>query len=381
MDENIGLVITDGEKSYKILEPVGIWGPQMNLIVYDAAVLGADDDLDKAPHFALKMIPEMGDLQEYHDMTLEDLHKSRKLADDVIARGYILPVTNSFYSEIRGKLTLCIVFPCKADVISLRSIMSTGPRFADGIPEAFIKIALVRVVRGLQQIHNRIYNEKRMHHMQLTTNAIVFNHVSETVQLSYAATVYESGAILNDNNVYSMNKMLAWGLAPEVKGVDEPFGYVHAYDTAKSDIWLVGIAALELAYGKLPVESRKELLQVARYICQVKVLPDTWEDLKLKSAELAADKDLPIKKRKLSNEEAITASLANVAKGRFSDCFAKFLAFCLDADLNRRASAMQLGKHAFLQEGVGSMINFRDIVVKGLSPHVLRVLGPKKPRC
>ena len=91
------------------------------------------------------------------------------------------------------------------------------------------------------------------------------------------------------------------------------------YDTSKSDICLIGIVALELAYGKILAEISRELLQVASYICEVKTLTNTWEELRHKSAELTADRALPFRKRKFRDEEATTTSLTTVTEGKFCD--------------------------------------------------------------
>ncbi|KAL1803189.1 hypothetical protein ACET3Z_031836 [Daucus carota] len=79
------------------------------------------------------------------------------------------------------------------------------------------------------------------------------------------------------------------------------------------------LTALELAYGKILAEIRRELLQVASYKCEVKTLTNTWEELRHKSAELTADRALPFRKRKFRDEEATTTSLTTVTEGKFCD--------------------------------------------------------------
>lgn len=367
--EDSNLVISDGERRYKILQPIGTWGPDFSLIVYEALVLEAIDTNNNVPHVAFKMIKDNDELQDFHDMVVDDVNRS----NEIVADGCrcILPILKSFYSEIDGDQTLCIVLPYDSQVISLRSLLSSNPRLTSGIHDKFIGIVLSRVLKALNKIH-----KKGNHHMQITAGNIFYNYQSNTIQLAYAASVYERDTTLNDGNVCSVNKMLAWGLAPEVKG-DESLNFVHFYDTEKSDIWLVGILALELAYGQIPVHNRKELLEIASYINEVKILPNTWEELRLKSSELIAKKALPFKKRK--SEEGSNSSIiplsTEIREKRFSDYFGSLVATCLDTNVNKRASAKQLQQHVFLRKNVGSVPYFRDVIVKGINPHVVRFLS------
>ncbi|KAK1362375.1 Protein kinase domain-containing protein [Heracleum sosnowskyi] len=359
------LVISDGERSYKILKPIGTWGPDFSLIVYEALVL---DSNNKVPHVAFKMIKETDDLQDFHEMVVDDVNRST----DFSAHGcrYILPIFKSFYSEIDGDLTLCIVLPFDSHVVSLRSLLSDNPSFTGGLHDKFIGIVLARVLKALRKVH-----KKGNHHMQITAGNIFYNYRSDTIQLAYAASVYERDTTLDDDGtVCSVNKMLAWALAPEVND-EESMEFVDNYDTEKSDIWLVGIAALELAYGKIQVRSRRELLEIASYISEVKILPNTWEELRQKSAELIADRALPIKKRRFGNgSHTSNTALSTETERRLSACFGSFVATCLDTDVNMRASAKQLKKHVFLKKNVGSLRYFRDVIVKEKNPHVARFL-------
>ena len=91
------------------------------------------------------------------------------------------------------------------------------------------------------------------------------------------------------------------------------------YDTSKSDICLIGIVVLELAYGKILAEIRRELLQIASNICEVKTLTNAWEELRHKCVELTADRALPYRKRKFEYEEVTTTSLTTVTEGNFFD--------------------------------------------------------------
>ncbi|KAF1001755.1 hypothetical protein AG4045_003891 [Apium graveolens] len=364
----INLVISDSENRYRILRPIGTWGPDFSLIVYEVLVI---DSENKASRAAFKMIKETDDL---HEMVVDDVNRSLRLGSDRGCR-YILPIISAFYSQIRDDITLCIVLYYDSHVVSLRSLLSTNPDITDGLHDKFLRIVLVRVLKALRKIHKN-YN----HHMQITAGNIFYNAQTDTIQLAYAASVYERYPTSNDGNLFSVNKMLSWALAPEVID-EEAMEFVYFYNTNKSDIWLLGIAALELAYGKIPVESRKELLEIARYVSEVKILPNSWEALRQKTAELIADRAMPPKKRKFaSTSQASNNALSTEMEKRLSVCFGNFVAACLDADLDKRASAKQLKRHGFRKKNAGSMQHFRDVIVKEKNPHVARLFSVKPKR-
>ena len=161
-------------------------------------------------------------------------------------------------------------------------------------------------------------HKKTLLHMQITVGNIFFNYQRHTIQLDYPATIYEGGATLNDDNVYSINKMLSWDLSTEVKRTDEPLEFADTYATVKYNICLIGIVALELAYGEIQRRFVENYFKLQAKYVRWKLLPNTCEDFRHKSADLAVDRALPFKKRRRFRDvEATTNSLITVTKENF----------------------------------------------------------------
>lgn len=84
--------------------------------------------------------------------------------------------------------------------------------------------------------------------------------------LGYAATVYGE----DQTSSSTSTTVWRWAAAPEVYGCDDD----DATYGAKADIWLVGITALELAYGGLRLESRDELENLITNMQRMRKLPN-----------------------------------------------------------------------------------------------------------
>lgn len=347
----VNLVVKDGSTRFKLLRPIGQWGPAFTLPLYEAAILSPQDNKTYISFVAFKMISNTQ--EDYFNMAFQDIKTSQVFQFN----SNILPFVRYFQANVKGSTLLCIVLPYDTIVTSLRSLLSSNSRFSRGMDEKMIALVLEKALRGLEAIH-----KSGKHHTRITADTVFFDLGESTVYLAYAASLYErTTPSLYDWNCLPVNRMLAWGLAPEVKH-DESLEFVDVYETEKSDIWLIGILALELAYGRILVENRRELLDIVNYVSSDPgALMDTWEELRIKSAEFAPGGnplELPI--------------VLSVNQTRFSECFGGFLARCLDANPENRASADELlNVHEFLRENVGKMKTFSD-VVKGINPHVVR---------
>lgn len=359
MSQLINLVVKDGEIRFKLIRIVGKWGPAFTLPLYEAAILSPEDNKTHITYTAFKIV--CNNQMNYFNMAFQDIQTSQVFQYNP----NILPFVRSFQANVQGSTLLCIVLPYQTIVTTLRSLLSSNPRFCGGMDEKMIALVLQGVLRGLDAIH-----KTGRHHTRITADTVFYDTDEPNFYLAYAASLYEKTTTNLDYwNCRPINKMLAWGLAPEVKH-DESLNFVDVYETEKSDIWLIGILALELAYGQILVENRGELLDIANYICSDPGgLMDTWEELRIKSAEFAPGADpleLPI--------------VLSVNQTRFSKVFGGFLGRCLDADPENRASAEELlNVHDFLQGNLGKMNTFNDMVT-GINPHVARMLDrdPKK---
>lgn len=324
----INLVVKDGPARYKILRPIGHWGPAFTLPLYEAAVLSPQDHKTYISFVAFKLI---SNTQEYYfNVALQDVKTSQVFHHN----SYILPFIRSFQANVEGATLLCIVLPYDTIVTSLRSLLSSNPRFSRGMDEKMIALLLEKALRGLDAIH-----KAGKHHTRITADTVFFDLGGSTAYLAFAASLYERTNLnLEDLNCLPVNRMLAWGLAPEVKH-DESLEFVDVYETEKSDIWLIGILSLELAYGRILVENRREFLDIANYISSNPgALTDTWEQLRIKSAEFARGGD-PLE----------LPNLLSVNQTKFSERFGGFVARCLDPNPVNRASAEELlNVHDFL---------------------------------
>ncbi|CAN4097374.1 unnamed protein product [Withania somnifera] len=195
----------------------------------------------------------------------------------------------------------CVTLPYMSEG-SIRYILSK--RFHYGLPEDCIAIVLKEALLGLLDIHN----SNRVH-KSFSAGTIFVNYKSTPVssveiKLAYAATAYESdletpivsidvvddakvGVYRGEPSVPPLTIMSEWGAAPEVfyakyadsDSDDDNRNPVYPKEpdengyTNKSDIWLVGIAALELAYGNIRVSHRKEFEAMIEKIRRTKKLP------------------------------------------------------------------------------------------------------------
>ncbi|XP_059302257.1 serine/threonine-protein kinase BLUS1-like [Lycium ferocissimum] len=168
----------------------------------------------------------------------------------------------------------------------LRYILSTRPD--KKLPEDFIAVVLKEVVVGLSdELHVEFHNPRA--HKTLNAGDI-FVHIDDAteemlIKLAFEASVYDSEVIEENQNCnvgeasssssfLDVKSIFKWGAAPEVLRGEN--------DTPKSDVWLLGITALELAYGDIRVRNRGDLDYITKKIRKKKRLPRSLEKLLLK---------------------------------------------------------------------------------------------------
>lgn len=269
---------------------------------------------------------------------------------------------------------------------------------SSGLPEDCIVIALQSALIGLDYIHS-----SGEIHRQITGSNIVVYKIPNAIRLAFAGSAYirtefthrpdpfydgaSSSRYVPGSEFLPYRDILKWGRAPEVVEDDQE-RYKTSGHTSKSDIWLIGITALEFAYGDIRVENREELLDIAKCISVTRRMADTWDELVQQTEEFKIESQNPPKgkgkkiqeatmnfltkrlskiakvakgKKKVDeNEEAIVRSaIARKTKGKakvgeihkepFSKHFVKLVAKCLNEDPAKRPSARKLLKCELLK--------------------------------
>uniref|UniRef100_M1A9X7 Kinase family protein n=1 Tax=Solanum tuberosum TaxID=4113 RepID=M1A9X7_SOLTU len=167
----------------------------------------------------------------------------------------------------------CVALPYMSEG-SLRYILST--RFNNGLPEDCIAIALKQALLGLFDLHDLGLIHKRFSAGNIYVNFKQTPISKVEIKLGFAATIYDSELespisvshqteLGTDPTItilpkypgghpnLELRELYKWAAAPEVF-------YSQCDDacTVHSDIWLVGVAALELAYGNLRISNHEE---------------------------------------------------------------------------------------------------------------------------
>ncbi|KAG8391743.1 hypothetical protein BUALT_Bualt01G0218800 [Buddleja alternifolia] len=204
------------------------------------------------------------------------------------------------------------------DLGSLRSIMTS--RFPYGLPEVCIIVVLREILRGLSLIHS-----KGLIHGQINAGHVFFNAKSE-IRLAFGASVYDDvqDSPESTSQYLPHNSICHWAAAPEVYHRD-------TFICERSDVWLIGITALELAYGGLKVFNRDDLESRLKTILTQKALPREWGDTTSEGGF-----------------KRFASSLFK--KGKFSKSFENMVVNCFEFEAKWRPTVQELLEHeAFTQ--------------------------------
>uniref|UniRef100_A0A3Q7IDN4 Protein kinase domain-containing protein n=1 Tax=Solanum lycopersicum TaxID=4081 RepID=A0A3Q7IDN4_SOLLC len=221
----------------------------------------------------------------------------------------------------------CIVLPYMSEG-SLRSILSTRPE--KKLPENFIPVVLREVLLGLRDELHIFYTP--MLHKSLSAGDIfidIHNYTKEmSIKLAFEISTYdlepqEASLFLNTKSIS------IWGAAPEVFESEN-----EDNRGAKSDIWLLGITALELVYGTLPVMNRTDLNYIINKLREKKKFPRSLEKMILK-------RDKKLKK---------VMDFAKRKKRVFSQEFEEMVLSCLREDPDDRPTADELLRTPFFSD-------------------------------
>ncbi|XP_055808487.1 serine/threonine-protein kinase BLUS1-like [Solanum dulcamara] len=268
----------------------------------------------------------------------------------------------------------CFAMPYMSEG-SLRYILST--RFHYGLPEDCIAIALKQALLGLSDLHN----SGRVHKCFSAGNIYVNfkpNPVPNVeIKLGFAATIYESdletpfviehGVKPGDQikppggpSTPELCTLAEWAAAPEIFYAKDYYDSDDAnlnpaqpsllqddFDyTIKSDIWLVGIAALELAYGNLRISNRGEFEALIKKIKRSKILPDKLEYL---LEEIRVEEGKGKMKKVVGYFKDKLKLVKNKREKKFSKDFEKLVLDCLSSKPSKRPSVQNLLHRPFFR--------------------------------
>ncbi|CAH9118209.1 unnamed protein product [Cuscuta europaea] len=295
---------------------------------------------------------------------------------------YLMPV-NAYFID-RETEDLCLVMPF-CELGSLRSAMSCS-KFRHGLPETCISVALRCVLKALKFLY-------RFRHFHMNVNAgHIYLKNGPRIFLGFAATLYEHGVCDAEGSSHSslpVTQICDWAAAPEVYSVrNDDARYRHRY-TDKSDVWLVGITALELAYGTIRVPNRVALERMIKEIIRTKRLPKKLvcggiDDNREEAHEEKNDKG----KKKVEEEGRGVRNNphqhvdSEEIRASFSREFETMVADCFTWDPWKRPTANSLLNHDFFDKNgltrSALKSHFQDVVIQ-MEEDILKKMNNPPP--
>lgn len=323
---------------YKIMKKIGI---DSNANVYKAVYLPgylrAEQRLAKAPQYvSVKAIPIGRGTRAFDREIRRSIFSSTPGAENIVE------IKKKFYSNLTF---LCASMAYMSEG-SLRYIMSKW--FTWGLPEDCIAIALRETLKGLSYLHGRGRAHGKIDAGQIFVNG---NSNGVAIKLGFEASMYEhdqerwNPIAMPSTSTLPLRDITKWGTAPEDFSAEEESRYSYK---PHSDIWLVGITALELAYGYFPVRDRAEFEAVIEEITKKKKLPTIEELKKITDEEKVKRKGKRVMKF-LEKKLKSMAAKREKKERQFSPEFEEVVVKCLSRKPRKRPTANQLLLFKFFQ--------------------------------
>ncbi|XP_031114053.1 putative serine/threonine-protein kinase STE20-like [Ipomoea triloba] len=243
----------------------------------------------------------------------------------------LLRFKTCFMDEQSGKF--CVVMPLTHG--SFRTIMTHKNHWFSqgGFPKRHVLVILRSLLRTLTFLHTQhiFHGDISAAHIYLCNSSHPLYYHCSHIALGFAATIYEVAA--------------KWVAAPEIYYANQPY-------SEKADIWLVGITALELAYGGdllLKLKNRNALEAMIKEIHDNKKLPtniNIYHQMKKTSIhtilkkEVGEDELMNKLKFYIKKWVPFRSSLPGIA-----GTFAEIVVQCLDWDPKNRPTAHMLLYH------------------------------------
>ncbi|MCD9640425.1 hypothetical protein HAX54_025726 [Datura stramonium] len=326
-----------------------------------------------------KRLEENGILVQSDSVTLKTINKNFPECEELQLQVHT-SISNTPHSSLIGlnrafttNELVCVSLPYMSEG-SLRYILSTRPN--KKLTQDFIAVVLKEALVGIQDLHAE--SNPRAHK---TLNAgDIFISIHDVngemlIKLAFEASRYHSEIIntekkpnleeASSSSSFLDPKIISeWAAAPEV------FGSENGTSTGpKSDIWLLGITALELAYGVLPVRNREDLECIIKKIREKKKLPKSLEKLLIhKEGKFKKVLDLVKPKKKVFSEE-----------------FEKMVLACLCENPENRPTADQLLDTPFFTTAIERLKKFvldafQGVIFKiSVDPFITIVFAPLNP--
>ncbi|KAK1377708.1 hypothetical protein POM88_024452 [Heracleum sosnowskyi] len=258
---DIPLVLVDRKKGfYKINKEAGI--DRRGIKVYEAVYCAKDSSyLESKQVLGLYVVP---DGEEDFGTVFKEVIKNTN-CDHV----NILEVKDFFYFDSH----LTVAIPLQ-EVKSMRYLMAAEPKFRDGLPEDCIATVLRETIYGLSCVHM-----EGDAHGRISAGNVFFDSRDHNVKIGYGASSFYRDEEKRSarTSQYPLWTAEVWGGPPE--SYNNPEGLKTASDT-----WLIGVLALELAFGDFKMYERDDFLGFIRWVTTARRLPNKGEEWKIGQA-------------------------------------------------------------------------------------------------